>query len=243
MEARARGREPPRAHPTSLTFTSDLHDSTTANTHSHPPLRRGRHGYNRVDDPNDIPIIEAKSWEQMGTEDPFTLQSREKKQRVSAQEGRQVKNLQARMPRARDTHLPPLFSPPCCALRGPSAAPSDARCAVISSLGVAAFVPLSRLSHRVRLSHSLRRTSSRRAERSSRRSRSRRWCRWTAAAGALHSRQPLHPRALDLCSLISLAAAPAPCTLLFERNQLRAKSHAEHAHALRSRVSRSRRRA
>lgn len=65
-------------------------------THFPSHLSRGRHGYNRVDDPNDIPIIEAKSWEQEGAEDPFAAQARDKKQRVAAQEGRQVKNLQVR---------------------------------------------------------------------------------------------------------------------------------------------------
>jgi hypothetical protein len=54
---------------------------------------RGRHGFNRVADPNDTPIVEAKAWEQSGAEDPFTLGEREKKSRVSAQAWREAANV------------------------------------------------------------------------------------------------------------------------------------------------------
>ena len=43
--------------------------------HSRALHGRPRHGYERVNDPNDIPIIEAKSWERSGAEDPFALQA------------------------------------------------------------------------------------------------------------------------------------------------------------------------
>ena len=54
---------------------------------------RGRHGYGRVADPSEVPVIEAKAWEQTGTEDPFATQTREKRARTAAQHGRQAKNL------------------------------------------------------------------------------------------------------------------------------------------------------
>ena len=66
---------------------------------------RPRHGFESINDQSDVPIIEAKSWERTGAEDPFTLQSREKKTRVKAQEGRQVKNLQAA--KRQGARLPP----------------------------------------------------------------------------------------------------------------------------------------
>ena len=56
---------------------------------------RGRHGYGRVADPSEVPVIEAKAWEQTGMEDPFATQTREKRARTAAQHGRQVKNLGA----------------------------------------------------------------------------------------------------------------------------------------------------
>lgn len=53
---------------------------------------RGRHGYRRVGDPDDKPILDAKSWETTGSEDPFSKAASEKKSRVAAQEWRQAAN-------------------------------------------------------------------------------------------------------------------------------------------------------
>ena len=53
---------------------------------------RGRHGYRRVGDPDDKPILDAKSWETTGGEDPFSKAASEKKSRVSAQAWRQAAN-------------------------------------------------------------------------------------------------------------------------------------------------------
>jgi regulator of ribosome biosynthesis len=68
---------------------------------------RGRHGYDRVGDAADVAVIEAKPWETTGVEDPFALQRREKRARVAAQEGRQVKNLSAAAKRGGAGALPP----------------------------------------------------------------------------------------------------------------------------------------
>ena len=54
---------------------------------------RGRHGYGRVADPSEVPVIEAKAWEVTGAEDPFATQTREKRARTAAQHGRQARNL------------------------------------------------------------------------------------------------------------------------------------------------------
>ncbi|KAL8508786.1 hypothetical protein ACS0TY_016123 [Phlomoides rotata] len=51
-----------------------------------------RHGYDRVNDDNDIPIIEAKSTDEPGT-DPFTERRKEKKGRVEKQEKNRLHNL------------------------------------------------------------------------------------------------------------------------------------------------------
>jgi len=53
---------------------------------------RGRHGYRRVSDPDDVAIVEAKAWETAGNEDPFSKALSEKKSRVSAQAWRQAAN-------------------------------------------------------------------------------------------------------------------------------------------------------
>ncbi|KAG6412065.1 hypothetical protein SASPL_124729 [Salvia splendens] len=50
------------------------------------------HGYDRVNDDNDIPIIEAKATDEPGT-DPFAERRKEKKSRVDKQEGNRLKNL------------------------------------------------------------------------------------------------------------------------------------------------------
>lgn len=51
-----------------------------------------RHGYDRVNDDNDIPIIEAKMDEEPG-EDPFAKRQGEKKRRVGKQEKNRLQNL------------------------------------------------------------------------------------------------------------------------------------------------------
>ncbi|KAL6503101.1 hypothetical protein OROHE_023730 [Orobanche hederae] len=51
-----------------------------------------RHGYDRVNDINDIPIIEAKDTDEPGT-DPFTERRKEKKSKVEKQEKRRLGNL------------------------------------------------------------------------------------------------------------------------------------------------------
>lgn len=51
-----------------------------------------RHGYDRVNDDNDIPIIEAKETDVPG-EDPFAKRLKEKKQRVDKNEKNRVQNL------------------------------------------------------------------------------------------------------------------------------------------------------
>ena len=66
---------------------------------------RGRHGYGRAGDPAEVPVIEAKAWEQTGVEDPFATQTREKRTRVAAQQGRHAKNVGAAVKRG--AALPP----------------------------------------------------------------------------------------------------------------------------------------
>ncbi|KAL0862504.1 hypothetical protein Bca101_041622 [Brassica carinata] len=51
-----------------------------------------RHGYDRVNDDNDIPIIEAKATDEPG-EDPFAKRLDEKKKRVGKQEKNRLQNL------------------------------------------------------------------------------------------------------------------------------------------------------
>ncbi|XP_057805372.1 ribosome biogenesis regulatory protein homolog [Salvia miltiorrhiza] len=51
-----------------------------------------RHGYDRLNDDNDIPIIEAKATDEPGT-DPFAERRKEKKSRVDKQEGNRLNNL------------------------------------------------------------------------------------------------------------------------------------------------------
>ncbi|KAL0376113.1 UNVERIFIED_CONTAM: Ribosome biogenesis regulatory protein [Sesamum calycinum] len=51
-----------------------------------------RHGYDRVNDDNDIPIIEAKSTDEPGT-DPFAERRKEKKSKVEKQEKNRLQNL------------------------------------------------------------------------------------------------------------------------------------------------------
>lgn len=66
---------------------------------------RGRHGYGRAGDPAEVPVIEAKAWEQTGSEDPFAAQTREKRTRVAAQHGRHAQNVGAAVKRG--DALPP----------------------------------------------------------------------------------------------------------------------------------------
>lgn len=54
---------------------------------------RRRHGYKRVDDEHDIPIMDAGMGEDTGVEDPFTKNMKEKKERVKKQSQRQLANL------------------------------------------------------------------------------------------------------------------------------------------------------
>ena len=51
-----------------------------------------RYGYDRVNDMNDVAIIEAKASDKLG-EDPFTKHRKEKKERVRRQEERRLTNL------------------------------------------------------------------------------------------------------------------------------------------------------
>ncbi|KAL5729552.1 hypothetical protein ACHQM5_002487 [Ranunculus cassubicifolius] len=51
-----------------------------------------RHGYDRLNDDNDVPIIEAKSTDEPG-EDPFAKRQGEKKKRVEKQEMNRLQNL------------------------------------------------------------------------------------------------------------------------------------------------------
>ncbi|KAG2290791.1 hypothetical protein Bca4012_034148 [Brassica carinata] len=51
-----------------------------------------RHGYDRVNDDNDIPIIEAKASDEPG-EDPFAMRLDDKKKRVGKQEKNRLENL------------------------------------------------------------------------------------------------------------------------------------------------------
>jgi regulator of ribosome biosynthesis len=54
---------------------------------------RRRHGYKRVDDLNDVPIIDAGRGEETGVEDPFTRKLKEKKERVKKNEKQRLGNL------------------------------------------------------------------------------------------------------------------------------------------------------
>jgi hypothetical protein len=58
-----------------------------------------------VGDPAEVPVIEAKAWEQTGSEDPFAAQTREKRTRVAAHQGRQAQNVGAAVKRG--DALPP----------------------------------------------------------------------------------------------------------------------------------------
>ncbi|EPS73577.1 hypothetical protein M569_01177, partial [Genlisea aurea] len=51
-----------------------------------------RHGYDRVNDDKDVPIIEAKATDEPGT-DPFTERAKEKKNRIGKQEANRLRNL------------------------------------------------------------------------------------------------------------------------------------------------------
>ena len=53
---------------------------------------RRRYGYKRVRDENDIPILEAKASDEVGS-DPFAQRISEKKSRVAKQEKNQLENL------------------------------------------------------------------------------------------------------------------------------------------------------
>ncbi|GER36856.1 ribosome biogenesis regulatory protein homolog [Striga asiatica] len=64
-----------------------------------------RHGYDRVNDDNDIPIIEAKATDEPGT-DPFAERRKEKKSRVEKQEKNRLGNLkQAQKVGALPSHI------------------------------------------------------------------------------------------------------------------------------------------
>ncbi len=67
---------------------------------------RRRHGYKRVNDPNDVPVIEASSKDQVG-DDPFTAGMHEKKERIAKQEKRRLANLKAAAKAAGTEALPP----------------------------------------------------------------------------------------------------------------------------------------
>ncbi len=54
---------------------------------------RRRHGYKRVDDLSDIPIMDAGRGEETGVEDPFTRKLKEKKERVKKNENQRLGNL------------------------------------------------------------------------------------------------------------------------------------------------------
>ncbi|KAK6126222.1 hypothetical protein DH2020_040043 [Rehmannia glutinosa] len=64
-----------------------------------------RHGYDRVNDDNDIPIIEAKATDEPGT-DPFAERRKEKKSKVEKQEKNRLHNLkQAQKAGALPSHI------------------------------------------------------------------------------------------------------------------------------------------
>ncbi|GMH17862.1 hypothetical protein Nepgr_019703 [Nepenthes gracilis] len=64
-----------------------------------------RHGYDRVNDDADVPIIEAKATDEPG-QDPFAMRRAEKKQRVEKQESNRLRNLkQARNVGALPSHV------------------------------------------------------------------------------------------------------------------------------------------
>ncbi|KAH6798809.1 ribosome biogenesis regulatory protein family protein [Perilla frutescens var. frutescens] len=64
-----------------------------------------RHGYDRVNDDNDVPIIEAKATDEPGT-DPFAERRKEKKGRVEKQEKNRLHNLkQAQKAGALPSHI------------------------------------------------------------------------------------------------------------------------------------------
>lgn len=64
-----------------------------------------RHGYDRVNDDNDVPIIEAKATDEPGT-DPFAERRKEKKGRVEKQEKNRLQNLkQAQKAGALPSHI------------------------------------------------------------------------------------------------------------------------------------------
>ena len=54
---------------------------------------RRRHGYKKVNDETEIPIIEAKPSETTGSEDPFTKSRREKRDRIKKNSSQQLANL------------------------------------------------------------------------------------------------------------------------------------------------------
>ena len=80
-----------------------------------------RHGQDRVAASSEAtaPVVDAKPWETTGVEDPFSVQRADKKQRVSAQSGRQANNLAAaakagarHVPGRATVNLPPLLPGP-----------------------------------------------------------------------------------------------------------------------------------
>ncbi|KAK6126209.1 hypothetical protein DH2020_040052 [Rehmannia glutinosa] len=70
-----------------------------------PREKPRRHGYDRVNDDNDIPIIEAKATDEPGT-DPFAERRKEKKSKVEKQEKNRLHNLkQAQKAGALPSHI------------------------------------------------------------------------------------------------------------------------------------------
>ena len=67
---------------------------------------RRRHGYKRVDDLNDIPIIDAGRGEETGVEDPFTRKLKEKKERVKKNEKQRLGNLKTAVKEGGNAALP-----------------------------------------------------------------------------------------------------------------------------------------
>eukprot|EP00890_Picochlorum_soloecismus_P003980 jgi/Picsp_1/4583/NSC_01953-R1_protein len=67
---------------------------------------RRRHGYKRVNDESDIPIIEAGHDESTGVQDPFSKAKSEKKERLKKQSDRQLANLKSIAKQAGQDALP-----------------------------------------------------------------------------------------------------------------------------------------
>jgi regulator of ribosome biosynthesis len=66
-----------------------------------------RYGYQKANDAEAVPYIEAGAHEETGVEDPFTLLAREKKERVKRQDKRQVANLKNAVKAGGAGALPP----------------------------------------------------------------------------------------------------------------------------------------